>query len=237
MSARPPEAPDRGRLIGQAHAAARDLGLDEATRRELQARVTGRGSCREMSAGELASLLDHYRGLGWRPRGADAPRRRDRLPADPVSPKLRALWIAGWHLGVVRDRSEGALLAFVRREGRLDAARFATPAHLSRAVEALKLWLARPAAEGGGGVDWSPYERVAGPPLFRPRARVIEAQWRRLRDLGAEPDVPDLRLNGTTAFLVAVEPGVFLSDADADALIRALGTRIRGAARSGGDGG
>ena len=249
MSARPPGPADRAELVRTAHVAARDLGLDEATRRELQAKVTGRGSCGDMTRGELAALVEHYRGLGWRPRraggGGGPRRRRDRLPAGAAAGKLRALWISGWCLGAVRDRSEGALLAFVRRAAGLDAARFADDARLGRAVEALKLWLARPAAEGGGGVDWSPYETLQGV-VDRPRARVIEAQWRRLRDLGAVPSgLPNIsmghvalggavRIAGHVALDGAVlgDP-VHLGDADADALIRALGARIRNAARAG----
>ena len=236
MSARPSGAASRPDLIGQAHAAARDLGLDEATRRELQERVTGRGSCAEMTRGELAALVEHYHGLGWRPRRASAGG-RDRLPAGPAAGKLRALWISGWNLGVIGDRSEGALLAFVRRETGLDAARFADGARLGRAVEALKLWLARPAAEGGGGVDWSPYDRIRGR-VDIPRARVIEAQWRRLRDLGAIPSIaPDLELRDIVGHVVLdgarLANPEHMGDEEADALIRALGGRIRIATKAG----
>ena len=208
-------AADRARLIRRVHASARALGLDDATRRALQRRVTGRSSCSEMSAMELARVVAEMGRTG----------RRDRLPTGAGAAKLRALWISGWHLGVVRDRTDAGLAAWVRRQTGLDAAAWTTPAGLARAVEALKSWLAREA-----GVDWAPYAVAGGEALENPRARVLEAQWRMLHRLGA------VRIGdtGALASYACRHAGIARRDSHtaltpdrADALIRHFGGRIR----------
>lgn len=181
---------------GAIHAGLRALGLaSEEDRRALYARVTGKDRLRAMSPAERRAVFDELRRLGWRP----APPAGAGRIGGPYGPKLRALWIAGWNLGLVRDVSDRALIAFVRRQTGLDAPRFLTdPILAARAIEALKSWLARE-----GGVDWTP---PRGTPrwLVDPRACVAFAQWRRLaapetfraalaealgRELGQPPDL------------------------------------------------
>lgn len=68
----------------------------------------------------------------------------------PFARALQALWIAAWNLGVVEDRHDRALLAFVRRQTGLDHTRFLNdPKDGAKAVEGLKAWIAREA-----GVEW-----------------------------------------------------------------------------------
>ena len=134
-------------------------------------------------ADEIAGARGPRRIGGALRRVAGWARPRDRAPASPGGGKLRALWISGWHLGVVRDRTDAALAAWVRRQTGLDAAAWAAPVETARAIEALRAWLARAA-----GVDWRPKivldrggrERE----VDHPRARVLEAQWRILAGLG-----------------------------------------------------
>ena len=204
--------------IRAVHAACRELGLDAEDRHALQQRVVGKASLTEMTGDELSRVLDALNGPRRRPR-------RDDLPRAATAAKLRALWLSGYHLGVVRDRSDRALAAFVRRQTGLDAARWAHhPADAARAIDGLKGWIGRAA-----GVDWSPHATTAGP-RDAPRARVLEAQWRRLADLG-EVRIADLAALDAYADRFARAPGrrgyLALSDGRADALIRHLGERIR----------
>lgn len=148
----------------------REAGIDDETRRAVGRRETGKGSLRDMDAAQMRRVLA---ALGGR-----SPLRSE-LPSGAHASKLRALWISAWYLGVVRERSDAALAAFVCRQAGIEAARWATPAHLSGAVEALKDWMAR-----DGGVDWSPY-RSGRRRVHRPGARVLEALWRRLAAAGA----------------------------------------------------
>lgn len=58
----------RAHLIAAVHAGARRIGIDDETRRALQLRLTGHASCSEMSEQDLERVLDHLRGVGFRPR-------------------------------------------------------------------------------------------------------------------------------------------------------------------------
>ncbi len=186
----------RTALIRAVHARARELGLEEADRRAIQHRVTGKDSCANMTADELRRVLAEMDRQG-RPG-----RSRDRLPDVAGARVVRALWGSGWNLGVVKDRSEAALCAWIRRQTGLASAAWVHDARtLSRVIEALKRWLAREAE-----VDWRPYPDPVG---YRPRARVIEAQCRLLGIAGQG--------------LVMLH----IDDTRADAVIRNLGERIR----------
>jgi hypothetical protein len=55
------------RLIPMIHVAAKALGLDEDTRRDLQLRVTGKASLRDMSAAEQTKVLDALKQQGFKP--------------------------------------------------------------------------------------------------------------------------------------------------------------------------
>ena len=168
----------RAGLIKAVHAKARDLGLDEASRRGLQEYVTGHASTSDMDARQLRAVLaelDRRAGRGGQ--------RRDELPDTPLAKVAVALWLSAWNLGIVADPSKPALCAYVRRQTGLDAARWAAHAHEQRkVVEGLKKMLTRAA-----GVDWRPFG-VAGE--FRPDLRVLQAQVRIVEERGLRTEQP-----------------------------------------------
>lgn len=101
--------------------------------------------------------------------------------AGPFAPKLRALWIAGWNLGVVFDRSDNALIAFVKRQTGIEPIRFLQNSEDAfKAVEGLKQWLSRHAR-----VDWTLRETQEE---FQrnPRFQVLLAQWGLYHQLGGD---------------------------------------------------
>ena len=219
-------APDeRKRLIRRIHAEARSRGMDEGARRDLQRRATGKESCADMTAAELRRVI------------AEMGRARDRLPDGPMAGKIRALWISAYNLGVVRDRTDAACASWLRRQTGPDAAAWASPPALARAVQALQSWLEREA-----GVDWRPHIALGQDgrthEFTRPRARVLEAQWRILHGLGTVRIV-DLAALGIYASKHAQlgrgDSHLALDDRQADALIRHFGELIR--AGRAGDGG
>ncbi len=184
--------------IGAIHGIARRLGLDTDTRRDVIAAVAGgKRSCADLSKAEAIRVIDRLKAL----QGGSAPTHGAADLAGPYAAKLRALWLSGWHLGVVRDRTDAALLAFLERQTGLEHTRFLSDAAAARRViEALKAWLAREA-----GVEWPATGNVEAS-----KAAVWRAQRRRMAALGLP--VVDAELG----------PGL-----DLDAEIRAAGAVIR----------
>ena len=215
---------ERKRLIKQVHAEARRLGIATDERKALQVRVTGKESCADMTVAELRGVVQAM-GEG-----------RDRLPDHAPARKLQALWTSAWHLGVVHDRTDRALCAWLRRQCKIDAAQWITAGRAAKAVEAMQLWLTREA-----GVDWAPYVTIGRDGVSRevknPRARVLEAQWRRLHKLGVvlNPDMGALASYATQyGRLPHVGSYSELDDRQTIALMQQLGQMIREAkARNG----
>lgn len=61
-------------LLGAIHVRAEQLGLDEDTRRDIQRRVAGKPSCRDMTLRELGRVADELRALGRGSGPIDASR-------------------------------------------------------------------------------------------------------------------------------------------------------------------
>lgn len=187
----------------------KELGFDDDTARDFYAREVGKRSLREMSVGEqvkvMQALQRQVRG-DTRGAGAAAQHKLD----GPYAGKLAALWISGWNLGVVRVRTDAAMLGFLERQTGIQHTRFLRDAgDARRAIEALKAWLARDA-----GVDWSGHEE--------PEDAVLWAQGKLLGfDRGSPLNDPEAigwdswRLGGPV---------------DRRALMQGLGRRIRGGA-------
>lgn len=188
--------------LAKIHVGKKQLGLDDDTYRDLLGRVTGKRSLRDMSDTEHGAVLEEMKRLGFRPVAKAKPAVKGALQLDgPYVPKLRALWISGWNLGVVHDRTDEGLAAFVRRTTGLDHVNFAyDPADANKAIEGIKAWLAREA-----GVQWP----GKAPLPNETRHAVIAAQ---------------IVLLGLPADAVA-------GSGDLDATIAELGRKIRKAAK------
>jgi phage gp16-like protein len=65
------------------------------------------------------------------------------LTDDDMSKKIRALWIELHQAGKVRDGSEKALAAFVKRMSRKDSLNWCSVVDKTAIIEALKKWLER----------------------------------------------------------------------------------------------
>lgn len=184
------------KAIAAINIARKELGLEEEDYRSLLHLVVGKTSLREMTAAEHGRVLDAMaaRGVG----------RRQRALTGPYGAKLQALWISGWNLGLVRNREDEALLAFVKGQTGIDHTRFLRDAKDARkAVEALKKWLER------AGVAWSEY--------VDPKDCIVSAQ---LKLLPADDRVHDLPS-------VKAWKSLACGDADKLALMQRLGSRIR----------
>lgn len=200
------------------------LGLDEDTYRGMLHRVTGKVSLRVMSETEKQNVIEDLKQKGFDPSvKATSKGGRKRLTGKYAA-KLQALWIAGYNLGVVTNGSDEALIAFVKRQTKLDHVRFLhEPNDANQAIESLKRWLNRAA-----GVSW------AKDPLVpdwanQPHGQIVLAQWNLLTKAGRTNDE---RLSETAWSICGYDGKPLLNNLkpkEWQAVMNALGMRIRGA--------
>lgn len=129
-------------LIRLARVGARELKLDDDTRRELQERVTGKASLADMSDREVEAVIGEMKRLGFRPKAG-----KNWRPASDRGDVRFAhkLWGLLYAAGKVEVRGAAGLNAFVReRFGAawgavpIDIDRIADPAKVATVIEALK---------------------------------------------------------------------------------------------------
>lgn len=120
-------------------------GWDDQAHRDLLARhgateIEGRVSASTLNTKQLLSVLDDYERRGWPRVRKDKPDGRT-LAQSPESRKVRALWLMLHALGQVRDPSEAALAAYVKRMSGVDALQWSRNPHVL--IESLKSWAMR----------------------------------------------------------------------------------------------
>jgi phage gp16-like protein len=168
--------------IGAIHAALRARSIDKEDARDRFERVTGKRSLKAMSEGQRHKVLDDLNSDGRKP----ASNGSRKLLTSPYAKKLQALWIAGWNLGLVRNRDDKALLAFVKRQTGLEHTQFLHDAeNAAKVIEALKAWLARE-----GGVDWT-VDKIMQPFVRTSGCKIACAQMRKLHPDMLAGDVLD----------------------------------------------
>lgn len=133
---------DRKAMLAKTHIAKKELALSDEDYRAIVARVArGRSdSAGKLTLAQLHDLLAEFKRLGWRPKAAATGRGAAR---DPQSRMARGIWIELCKAGVVRDPSEQALRAYVKRMTGCDDLRFCDPWAKSKLIEALLAWAAR----------------------------------------------------------------------------------------------
>lgn len=161
MSAQPavkPKAPaqrvdNRARLIKLVHVGRRELKLDEDLYRNILLTKGGANSAADMNAAQLQCVVDEFKRLGFKVANKAkvsgqvlvAGRRTGiasvKLAADAQSRKARAMWLTLHAIGQVRDPSEAALLAYAKRQCKVD--RLEWVRDTIPLLESLKAWLLR----------------------------------------------------------------------------------------------
>jgi phage gp16-like protein len=138
---------ERTRLYRLLAVARREVGMSEDDYRQMltsygaRADADGYVSATTMSLTDLERALAHMKHVGFRPRKRAVHNATDWR--QPRIAKITALWCTLADAGVVRDRSERAMLrwcAGVTKRARLE---WATSQDLNRCVEGLRSWAQR----------------------------------------------------------------------------------------------
>ncbi|EDQ2491950.1 regulatory protein GemA [Salmonella enterica subsp. enterica] len=137
---------NRAALIKTIHIGKKQLGLDTDTYRQMLLSVTGINSAGDMNLTQLKKVLDAMRARGFVVRPGKKARSSRPLVDTPQVKKLRALWLEMHQQGKVRDSSEVALQAWVKRETGVDKLQWLEPGMASLCIEKLKKWQKRPSA-------------------------------------------------------------------------------------------
>lgn len=135
----------RAGKIRMIQVAKRELDLDDdAYRKAIGRAVKGKTSSKDCTTLQLDRVIDELKRLGFRPRKSPtAPPRPERRPLDTSAEasKARAVWLLLVEIGAVRDPSEAALNAYVRRQAGVDD--LAWVRDMAPVIEGLKAWAVR----------------------------------------------------------------------------------------------
>lgn len=130
---------DRRALLGIIHRGSAQLGLDEDDRRAMQARLTGRESCRDMDLTQLRTVAWALKRSGADigiPGPPPPATRLDRVTG-PQLARLERLAVAmGWTGGLADERLQG----FVLRTAKISHIRFLSRRQASDCIAGLERW-------------------------------------------------------------------------------------------------
>ncbi|HUY27309.1 MAG TPA: regulatory protein GemA [Candidatus Binataceae bacterium] len=145
-----PEDPNRRKgELAVIHLAKKELRLDDWTYRKVVARVSARfrreavDSAGLLNTRERAALIEELHGLGFH-RAVNRPARAP-APGSFQETKIIEIWRLLDQAGALRDSSDKALHAFVRRQtaGAQSIPRWLTAEQANKVIEGLKAWLKR----------------------------------------------------------------------------------------------
>jgi Protein of unknown function (DUF1018) len=210
-------------MIATIHVLKGQIGLDDDAYRDFLYQQAQVRTSKHLSVAAAGRVIERMREItGDRPAVKGSVAGLD----TPVGSKLRALWIAGHNLGVVRARDDKAMLAFLERQTGVSHVRFLQdPRASTSAIEGLKAWLARQAA-----VEWP----ADSADVIGAKRAVLDAQWRRLievgeiKPIGASVDAME-GLQHYAGKIVRQNRWETFSSTDYDLVAKALGNKLRGA--------
>jgi phage gp16-like protein len=218
-------------MISTIHVLKAQAHFNDETYREFLQKHTGKRSAKELSPREAARVIEELRNVAGEANIRGAVAGLD----SSIGGKLRALWIAGYNLGIVRERSDRAMLAFLQRQTGVSHTRFLKDAQAaSSAIEGLKSWLER-----DGGVKWPSRhdldDLTEGDRVIASKRAILDAQWRKLINIGAVKAIgqavdPMEDLMFYAGRIVRQnQPWETMSSREYDEVQKALGSKLRGA--------
>lgn len=175
--------------IGAIHSLKAKAGFDDDTYRSFLERETGLRSASQLDGAQAGKVITRLKAISGGSQTSVEPDF-----TGPYGAISRALWLSAYNLGVVSNRTDAALLAFVRRQTKIDHINWVRDHDGGSAVvDALKKMLAR-----DGGVVWP--KSKADSAEARKRA-VIAAQLIRLGEADLSAAVALDHLDSTIAAL------------------------------------
>lgn len=131
----------RSQFIKLIHVARRDLNLDEPNYRAILFAQGGNESLAAMPIDGMKKVLDYLKAQGFKVRKTKTDRKQ---ATGKDAGKVRALWLFLHELGAVRDPSEAALTAYVKRIAKVDDVQWMRSGHrVETVIESLKKWAMR----------------------------------------------------------------------------------------------
>ena len=112
----------------------------------------GRSSRKGLTHGELSLVVDNLKARGY---DVSAPRAKSKIQGR-VARKAWALWLSGWNLGVISNKSEQAFNDWAKGQTGKSHINWINDAESSKVVDALKKWLERTAK-----VNWSVHKSMS----------------------------------------------------------------------------
>lgn len=132
--------------IAKVKIAQKQLGMEDADYRALIKRIsdgrwTSIADCEEKT---IDNVIREMERLGFKPKPGASARTAPRKPdLSPEGKKVFMVWQQLHAIGAVRDPSERAMFAYVKRVTGIDAPQWTSSAQIERVIETLKQWAVR----------------------------------------------------------------------------------------------
>lgn len=132
--------------LAQIHIAKKDLAMDEDAYRAMLKDVAKVTSASDLDFHGRNAVIHRMKELGWKPKrnkvGPKSKKVAFHGQKKNMGDKIRALWIEMHQEGIVNDKSEAALMTYVKRmtKGKFEAPQFCDTAAATMIIESLKKW-------------------------------------------------------------------------------------------------
>lgn len=137
----------RNKDLAKIHIAIKELCMDDDVYRGLLNDIQrGCNTSSKLTDRNRAKLIKKLRELGWQPKVSSVSSGKV-TALQPQDRKIRAQWRYLGELGAVRDASERALAAYVKRQTGIERLQWTDSAQASKIIEALKQWIIRAGGE------------------------------------------------------------------------------------------
>ncbi len=131
----------KSKYIKLIHIAKKQLNLDDDIYRHLLTSETKKTSTKDMTVWELEKVIKNLKTKGFKVRSNS--RKEKITAAEPMHKKIRSLWLTLAERGAVKNRSEKALNAYIKRITGVELMNWLSDSESVKVIETLKKWLSR----------------------------------------------------------------------------------------------